>query len=319
MARLPLVSPLERALFLKAQPYLGRQPSEVLAALASYSEERFFSEGSVVRESGVRRPPVHFLATGAVEVEAVHDPAAPGLEVEAPGAVGLAHLFAGTQNAPGVRAVKDTLLLEIDDRNFLQIIEDHFSFFLQVARTNCESTITLYRELGQGRPALRGFEKETHASIQTATPIDLDLVHRLAQAKHVPFLQDTNLTVLGELVGSREPRRLAKGEAVWREGDAVDELVLILDGCARSEGPLGVHLAPAGAALGTWELFSLDPRIETWVADEPSRILPIPRALYTDLLEDHVEFAQAFLRRTSQDIVDAWAALARQRARLAGA
>ena len=319
MTRLPLVSPLDRALFLKAQHYLDHLPAEILAALASCSEERFFSAGSVVREPGVQSTPVFFLATGAVEFGAPDGVDAPGFRIEAPEAVGLAHLFAQTQFPPGIYAVEDTLLLEIAKRDFEQIIEDHFALFLQVAQANCESTIMLYRELGQDRPAAEGFRQatrdSTHDPIHKTTSVELDLVHRLAQIKHVPFLEGTNLTILAEILRSCDPRRLEAGEAVWREGDPIDELVLLLEGRAHSEGPSGIHHAPAGATLGAWELFSEEPRIESWIAGEPCRIVSVSRALFIDLLEDHFEFSQAYLRRTSQGIVDAWDALARRRAR----
>ena len=43
----------------------------------------------------------------------------------------------------------------------------------------------------------------------------------------------------------------------------------------------------------------------------PSRVLPIRKDLFIDVLEDHFEFAQGYLQRVSQKILDGWDAMAR--------
>jgi signal-transduction protein with cAMP-binding, CBS, and nucleotidyltransferase domain len=113
MARLPLVSPVERALFLKAQPYLEGLSSSVLAVLASYTEERFYPAGAVIREAFSPVERVVFLGSGAVEVAGPSDLPPQAVRIEAPGAIGLAHHFAGAESPPRIRAVVDTLSLEL--------------------------------------------------------------------------------------------------------------------------------------------------------------------------------------------------------------
>ena len=306
MARLPLVSPLERALFLKAQPYLDGLSPNVLATLASYSEEQFYPAGALIRahDSPIRR--IHFLGSGEIEITRPMDVHVQGVRIEAPGAAGLAHHFARTVRTPAVRAVMDTLCLEIATIDLDQILEDHFSLLLEIARTSCEHAVANFKKLGGKRLPEAGFEIIHHRE----TPVKLDLVQRLARAKSAPFLRGTNLTVLGELIRFATPRTVPKSTVLWREGDPVDRMVLVLDGSFRSEGKHGRCQAPSGATLGAWEILSESPRFEGWVAEEPSRILSIRKDLFTDLLEDHFEFAETYLQRVSQKIVDGWEAIA---------
>ena len=58
--------------------------------------------------------------------------------------------------------------------------------------------------------------------------------------------------------------------------------------------------------IGAWEILVETPRMESWIAERPSRILPIRKDLFIDLLEDHLEFAEAYLKRINQQVVDAW-------------
>jgi CRP-like cAMP-binding protein len=305
MARLPLVSPIDRALFLKAQPYLDGLSPSILAALASYSEERFYSAGALIRAQDASIERILFLGSGEVEITRSNERDAQGLRIQAPGAVGLAHHFARVLQAPAVHAVVDTLCLEIATIDFDQIIEDHFALLLEIGRTSCEHAITNFKELRESRPPEVGFE----ARDRHETPVQLDLVHRLARARNAPFLQGTNLTVLGELIRFADPLTISVGTALWQGGDAIDRMVLVLDGGFRTEGEFGRCHAASGATLGAWEILADTARFEGWVAEEPSRILSIHRDLFTDLLEDHFEFAETYLRRVCQKIVDGWDAI----------
>ena len=309
MKRLPLVSPLDRALFLKAQPYLDGLGSNVLTVLASYTEERFYPAGEPIRRSGSPIDRVIFLASGRVYVEGPPEIPHHGMRIEAPGAVGCAHHFAGSRFTPSVSALDDTLCLEIAVRDLGQILEDHFPLLLQMARTSCEQAVMTTKALGDARPAEAGFEDVDRLE----TPVHLDLVHRLARAKRAPIFRDTNLTLLGELFRSNDPRLVDEGEELWATGDPVDQMAFVLDGCFRTDGSCGKSIAPSGATIGAAEILIESPRVESWIAERPSRILPIRKDLFIDLLEDHLEFAEAYLKRINQGVVDAWDRLASRR------
>lgn len=302
MQRLPLVSPLDRALFLKAQPYLeGVEPS-VLAALASYTGEREYTGGAVIREGGGAIESICFLGTGAVELIRRIDDSVVSRTVEAPGAVGMAHFFARDRDTPTVRAIERTLCLEVATTDLLQILEDHFSLLLQMARTSSEQVILNFRALGPERGDEEGFAEADRRE----TPAQLDWVQRLGRSKRMPFFRGVNLTVLSELIRADEPKHVPEGHVLWKPGDHVDRMVLVLDGAFRSESPCGSTHAPAGAMLGGWELLLNEPRFEGWVATQPSRILSIERELFTDILEDHFDFAMGYLARLSARLIDGW-------------
>jgi len=169
----------------------------------------------------------------------------------------------------------------------------------QFARASGDSVVNLSKAQADSRFDEAGFE----ASDLIETPAQLDLVQRLSRARRAPFFKGTNLTLLAELIRLDEPERLAAGEILWSEGDPIDRMVLVLDGRFRTNGRHGVARAGAGATLGAWEIAATGPRFEGWTAEVPSRILSIERELFIDLLEDHFEFAQAFLRRLSEQIV----------------
>lgn len=302
MARLPLVSPLDRILFLKAQPYLVGQAPEVLTALASYSEERFFARGSVVRSGAEWVEEVLFLVEGRLQVDEVSETWEPPREVSAPGVIGLPHHFAGIHRPPDVRALDDTLCLAIGVGDLDQILEDHFTLSLCFATRTGQEAIRALRMLGRDRPDEPGFP----SGLARETPAQLDIVQRLAYARRAPLFERTNLTVLGQLVRSEEFEILKPGDVLWRKGDRIDRMALVLDGSLRLDEEEGGARAPSGAVVGAWEIAGEGRRRESWVADSDCRLLPIRRDLFIDLLEDHFDFALDYLRATAEQTVKGW-------------
>jgi CRP-like cAMP-binding protein len=241
---------------------------------------------------------VHFFGSGALAVEHTIEGRVARFEVTAPGAIGLADHFAQTPAPPAVRALVDTFCLTLSTADLDQILEDHFPLVHQFARASCDSVVDARKALAEVRADEPGFG----ASDLIDTPATLDLVQRLARARRAPFLRDTNLTLLAELIKLDEPERIASGQALWHEGDPIDRMALILDGRFRTDGRFGLAHAGAGATLGAWEIAATGSRFEGWVAEMPSRVLSIERELFVDLLEDHFEFGQAYLRRLSAEV-----------------
>ena len=310
MSRLPLVSPLDRGLFLKAQPYLEGLSPRVLVVLASYSRERFFRSGELVQPPGRAIEDILFLGRGGVAVEGDvtlgTGRRARDRTIEAPGAIGLAHHFAGTPRPPAVRAVRDTLGLALPVDDLDQILEDHFPLLLQFTEATCFQTMGALQALAGDRSDEAGFDRE----LRQATPASLDLVQLLARMRKAPLFRNVNLSVLAEMIRGQEPRVLGVGERLWSAGDPVDQLVFVIDGHFESEGEFGQVGAGSGATLGAWELMASDSRFEDWRATSPSRVVSIPKELFADLLEDHHEFALDYLGRVSNKLVEAWNRLA---------
>ncbi|MFT5695042.1 MAG: CRP-like cAMP-binding protein [Myxococcota bacterium] len=305
MSRLPLVSPLDRALFLKAQPYLDGLRSSVLTALASYTEEQFYPAGSTIRERGKPIDKIFFIADGTVQVANADLTSRLSQSIEAPGVVGLAHHFAATPSPPGVTATADAICLEISTSDLDQILEDHFSLLLQMSRSSSTQAVLNFKLLKGARPPEPGFSTADLID----TPVILDFVHKLARAKRTPFLRKTNLTVIGELIRLDEPKLIKAGDVLWAEGDPIDRIALVLDGSFSTVGDGAQCHAPSGAAIGAWEILLEEPRFETWIADETSRCIYIDRNLFIDVLEDHFEFSRSYMQQVSQRVVEGWALL----------
>ena len=149
MQRLPLVSPLDRVLFLRAQDYIRGQPPELLSALAMYTDERAYAAGALIRPEGQPVERILFLAEGRIETHQQEGAGMVRRAVEAPGVVGLPHHFAGATSAPGVRALDDTLCLELDAGDLDQILEDHFSLLLQFAERSGTEILLAQQLLGE--------------------------------------------------------------------------------------------------------------------------------------------------------------------------
>ena len=56
--------------------------------------------------------------------------------------------------------------------------------------------------------------------------------------------------------------------------------------------------------LGGWEIFTQQPRRETARAVTPARTIEIDRSLFTDVLEDHYEFAVDYLGKLSRRVLE---------------
>ncbi|MEM9178047.1 MAG: cyclic nucleotide-binding domain-containing protein, partial [Myxococcota bacterium] len=302
MARLPLVSPLDRILFLKAQPYLAGQSPEVLTALASYTEERHHAPGELVRPASKRLDEILFLAEGGVVIAD-----AGARRIEAPGVIGIPHAAARSGDVPEIRSVEDTLLLAIDVADMDQILDDHAALLMNFSLRTAEQCLLVERTLGDARPDVPGFAAEDDAG----TPIELDLVHRLARARRAPFFAETNLSVLGQLIRYEDVRYIQPQAALWEIGDPIRQMTLVLDGSFESQGPFATARASAGAVIGAYEILSEASREEAWIARKPSRVLDISRNHFIDVFEDHPEFARAYHAYCGRATLDVWARAAR--------
>lgn len=296
MARLPLVSPLDRALFLKAQPYLEGLSPRVLAALAQYGEERSFHRDEVVYARGQRPDRLHFLASGGVRTRYA---GGESFDIGAPGGIGLIEWLAESDEPPEVVALEETFALSVDTASLLQLMEDEFVLYATLTRGLSRAALTDLQAVGAHLRSEPGFSE----AAQQATFTTLDLVHRIARARAAPFFRDASLTALTQLLRFQEPRRLDPGDTLWRRGSPVDSLALVLDGALVSKGAAGETRHPAGALLGAWELFGAGERRESVTAGGPARIIEIDRTLFTDVLEDHFEFARDFLARLCRRVI----------------
>jgi len=298
LARLPLVSPLDRALFLKAQPYLEGLASTALAALAQYTEESFFARKQAVYTRGVPPDKVYFLASGGVRIQ--YAAADQPFDVFSPGGIGLVEHLARSEEPPAAWALEDTLALSLDAGSFMQIIEDDFLLYMTLARN---LAVAVTQPLADSIPAPLPEHGFTEEQLEQ-TYATLDLVHRLSRAREAPFFEGTNLTVLTALLRFQEPHVLPQGATLWKEGSPVESMALVLDGTFVTTRGGVETLHPTGSMLGGWEIFTNEPRLETAQTATPARIIEIDRALLDDVLEDHFEFAFDYMRKLCRRVIE---------------
>lgn len=322
MRNLPLVSPIDRALFLKAQPYLAGISPQMIAVLAAHSEEREFGPQETVFAAGAPPDTIFFLSTGGVRIEYDDTRSKAAIEVEAPGGVGLMEYLACSEQPPAVRATAQTQALAVDPRIFMQLVEEDFRLYQSIARTLGRALLDARNALGPRRPPEKGYTEQPPGSL----PESLDLVQKLVRARMAPFFRSSDVMVMTELLRYQKPRRLNAGETLWEAEDPVSSLALVLDGHfaatvpgARAQAepqrvdrenrePAGGQARepiayPAGSVLGAWEIFAVDSRAETAKAKVGTWILEIDRVHLTDVLEDHFEFALDYLEKMAGEVV----------------
>jgi CRP-like cAMP-binding protein len=289
MPELPLVSPLDRALFLRAQPYFeGLEPS-IVASIATHAVERFARAGEwLLRENEPVRE-VAFLAEGSVSImrgdEVLN-------EIKAPGGVGLAAGLAGRRATPGIVATEPTVYLGVSFASFLQLLEDRYPLLLQIAQT-----------LSRLAPsALARVERELP---QASLGHPLDPVERIALARSAPLLGEINLTLLIEILRSAREEILEEGRFLWRRGDAARDLALVVEGEVEV-GDSGHAIARQGDLLGLDDLLGAESVTRDVCATQSSRALVLSRQRFIDVVEDDFDAGMHLLRYLAARFIDRW-------------
>ena len=128
------------------------------------------------------------------------------------------------------------------------------------------------------------------------SPDDLDP----KQFELLAELREADLEVLFDLL---EPRKLARGRKVFREGSEADGLVLLASGrieISSGRGGPAFVLEP-GAILGTLSLVTCGPRELTASTIEPCEIWRLPRDQWRRLVDDHPRTACRLLESIIED------------------
>jgi len=298
VVELPLVSPLERAVFLRAQPYFEGLESGVIAALAGHTREHRARAGAPLHVGARPLERVSFIVEGRVRMVLDDETL---FEIDAPGGVGLAHRLARRARLPTAVAVTDCLTLQIDFNALVQILEDRVALVLQFARIF--SRLILDSERKIDAPARAAVQP----SSRPPRPESLDLVHRLAWARRSPIFQDANLSVLGELMRNAEEVRLDKEEPLWRRDAPASAIALLVHGTLRVGDGSRSRVVHPGSLLGIPEVFAERPRNEDAVAETPSVLMRLDRSPILDAMEDHFELSLDLLSAFATRYLASWA------------
>ena len=271
---LPLVSPLDRALVLRAQPYFAALDPPTITALAALSVERFARPGEWLHHEGESMSQIAFLIEGTVSL--MREGESLG-EVTAPSGLGLASILADGGWTPGIVATTPTTYLALDVRSFRRLLAERFAFVRQIASA-------LVREAPL--PIIRG---ETPGRAEGEPSI----VSTLIVAGHNPIFADLNLIALLELLRASTDLELERGAGYATKHD---RMLLVVEGALRASSGPSHPSVEAGDVMGLDVLLG-GARMETsWTAREATRIVEIPGSAYYDLLEGHAHAAASLLR-----------------------
>ena len=288
MADLPLISPLDRALFLRAHPFFHVEPKSLIA-IAEHSNERRFVPGATLIEPDDEIRSIFILGEGSVT--SFYD-GKRLFDVGSPGAVGTLALLAGRSIGSSFVAREETIALELDADVYLQILEDHFPLVLSL-------TVNIARDIARNEEIADVAPGTTEAPTQPPAQLgpELDLVDRLSLVRRVRLFSDANLGLLAELFRGDAERHYADGESLCRAGETALSFEVLVEGLVRLEDAEGRRpgYVDAIGVVGWRDLFTGQPRVWSATACGPVRTLHVPRELYTDVLEDHFEHMLAVL------------------------
>jgi CRP-like cAMP-binding protein len=290
---LPLISPLDRALFLRAHPFFHVEPKSLIA-IAEHSHERRFARGEMLIEPDDEVRSIFILGEGSVtsfyEGQRLFD-------VGAPGAVGTLALLAGRSIGSSFVAREATVALELDADVYLQILEDHFPLVLSL-------TVNIARDLARDEEiaGVAPGTPEAPALASARLGKELDLVDRLSLVRRVRLFSEANLGLLAELFRGDVERHYADGANLCQAGQAAESFEVLINGLVRLEDADGNRpgYVDAVGVVGWRDLFTGEGRVWSAKACGPVRTLHVSRELYTDVLEDHFEHVLAVLGQLSR-------------------
>jgi CRP-like cAMP-binding protein len=294
---------LERALYLRSLVLFRDLGATELAACAQLTQELYVRRGELLYPEASPPRTLYLLVDGRVRLEQ----SGRFLRyLEAADDVGLVELLAGRPRGP--RAVADTnaLALTIDSAALLDLLEEHFSFFLHIRQALGREVARRQREVGSyhtlaaPRTTFNGHHQRTRP--QGATT---DLAEKLLMLRRSRLFRDVGLAVLAALTSDDREMRLAPGDTLWsRDGDPTF-LALILDGTVTCtpEDERHAFRAQRGALLGADATFGGVPYVYTAVADSPVVATCIDTQLLVDMAEDHFDLASRMLAHCAAELL----------------
>jgi CRP-like cAMP-binding protein len=294
MSDLPLVSPLDRVLFLRAQPHFAQLEPAVLVVIANHLEEQSFRKGEIILDASDPRRFIHFLVEGTVRTTLAGNTP---FDISSPGSVGLVHHLARSSRSSGAVALTDVVSLRIELEGFLQIMEDCFPVIFEITQNLTEMIASAEEALNIAPGADDCVACRAPASDET-----LDLVQRLTRARRAELFQKANLTMLTELLRETPESYLEQDEWLFRAGEQPESLYLIFEGAVRIEDRLGKRIAFAspGEMVALADCCRNEPHTFGAVTETPVQLLRIDKPHYIDVLEDHFEHALDLLAELAQ-------------------
>lgn len=274
---------LDRLLYLRTLPALERLSPSLLAAVAQHASERVFVGGSALFQPAGPPEAVYIIVDGAVVVERdgkARDELGPGE------GVGFLELLARLDRGPAARALTDTLVLELDWDDLMEVCSRHFSVLHEYMRFLCTRLLHRTHRLPDGSRFGSGRSSE----LRPGRP--LDLVERVMVLGDRSVFSTSSLDALVELARHVSDVRVDAGHRFWRRGDSAHDFLLLTSGTVRCTLPDdGVWFTDATHLVGLNEALSGEPRWNDVTSDGNVTALMIQVEAFLDILEDHFELA----------------------------
>ncbi len=280
-----LVGPLDRILFFRTLPAFDGLPASALGAIAQSAREAFFSKGSLLLDPNTPAEAFYVIVDGEAEI----DRAGVEATVAGPGeAIGFVQLLARSAAGVGVRATRDTLTLELDWEDQLDICEQHFPVLVRYLRYLARRLL-----VGDRRGAVESRVIEPEWLPARA----LTFTERLFILRRCPAFPPTMLDAIAELARHVTEVRFQRGDGIWAAGDRADRFLVIAAGeveVARSHQR--VSRLGAGGTIGLLEAFAGTPRLGVARAEQPVIALQVELEPFLDILEDHFDLALGMMQ-----------------------
>jgi CRP-like cAMP-binding protein len=127
----------------------------------------------------------------------------------------------------------------------------------------------------------------------------------LATVRSLPTFRGLSPTDQGRIASLAHLRDLDRGGFLWREGDAAEELTLIVRGRVKvvrhaEAGDVILEIFGAGEPVGAIAVYNAIPYPASAVCLEPTTLLCLPRREYFELLDRHPDFARAIIRELTR-------------------
>jgi len=296
---LPLVDPVQRAIYLRTLPMFEGLGSPQVAALARLVEERIVDAGTVICEEGAVPSDVFILVEGRVtESRGGFD-----WSREAPTGFGSYNLFVGEGNSPRIVAETDLRLLALHGMTFLDLIQEDFDIMLQVRWIMMQRVMALRTETATIRP----FAIRDH----TAGPSDIDdrpvdsLVDKIRLLADAPNWGSAYVDDLAELAMNSHVVALETGDVLWLAGESTERFAIVATGAIRcSDDTSGLsYVARRRDTIGGDVALSGVPHIVTAIAEVPSTVLSVGTEGILQLAEMHTSLGMTALRAVAKELL----------------
>lgn len=293
---LPEVGPLERALYLRSLTLFRTLTASELAACAQLMQERYVRRGEILYEAGAPVRSLYLLVDGRVRLE---DQGRRVGELDAAAGVGLVELLAGQPHRSRAVAETNALALVIDAAALLDLVEEHFSFFLQIRHA-------LGAEVALQQQALGSYHTlSAPRPVAAASGPSLDLAEVLLALQTTTVFRDVGLAILAALTSQDREIRLEPGAPLWERGTEPTFLALIADGvvsCVPEQSEHEFRAGP-GALLGVDATFGGAPYAYRATAETPVVARAIDTQMLLDMAEDHFDLASRMLAHCACEVL----------------